>query len=156
MLPASPVLKRLLILKTGERLETTFTGTNSEFLIFTGSDSRDARVLRREVRRVEASSDDGVANGVLLGVAIGFAGPAIVTFASGVDKTEYPLGLGIGVIGAAVGGIIGWRLDKSNRGNELLYEASLNDKRSVREWNVGRLEMKAKKMRRCLDFDARE
>ena len=38
--------------------------------------------------------------------AVGFAGPVIVTLASGVDKTEVPLGLAIGVIGAGVGAAV--------------------------------------------------
>jgi hypothetical protein len=120
----SPGEPLTVILKTGDRIEGAFVGIECEVLRIDGYAGRDTKIPKQEVDRVEFTVNDGVSNGALWGAVIGFAGPAIVTFASGVDKTEYPLGLGIGVIGAAAGGLIGWQTDKSRAKTEVLYHAS--------------------------------
>jgi len=97
-------------LKAGDLINATFVHLSPEILTISTCTDSHTKVPRHEVSRVEVKVDDGVKKGVLLGAAIGFAGPLIVTFASGVDNTEYPLGLGIGLIGATAGGLIDWRV----------------------------------------------
>jgi len=56
----------IVILKTGDHIESTFVGIDPESLRIIGADNRAAQVPRQEVSRVEGKVDDGVTNGVLL------------------------------------------------------------------------------------------
>ncbi len=82
-------------------MECALKESGADDLTVITSTGSELKVAKSEVRKVE--TEDGIRNGVLIGAAVDFAGPVIVTLASGVDKTEVPLGLAIGVIGTGVG-----------------------------------------------------
>ncbi len=117
-----PTGKQIIVtLKAGDRLECAFKESGADDLTVVTSTGSELKVAKSEVRKVE--KEDDIRNGVLIGAAVGFAGPVIVTLASGVDRTEVPLGFAIGVIGAGVGAAVGYLLDKKRKGTEVLYQA---------------------------------
>ncbi len=111
----------IITLKAGDRLECAIKESGADDLTVITSTGSELKVAKSEVRKVE--TEDGIRNGVLIGAAVGFAGPVIVTLASGVDRTEVPLGFAIGVIGAGVGAAVGYLLDKKRKGTQVLYQA---------------------------------
>ncbi len=121
-LDSQPTGKQIIVtLKAGDRLECAFKESGADNLTVVTSTGSELKVAKSEVRKVE--KEDGIRNGVLIGAAVGFAGPVIVTLASGVDRTEVPLGFAIGVIGAGVGAAVGYLLDKKRKRTQVLYQA---------------------------------
>ncbi len=121
-LDSQPAGKQIIVtLKAGDRLECALKESEADDLIVVTLTRSELKIAKSEVRKVE--TEDGIRNGVLIGAAVGFAGPVIVTFASGVDRTEVPLGFAIGVIGAGVGAAVGYPLDKKRKGTRVLYQA---------------------------------
>ena len=121
-LDSQPAGKQIIVtLKAGDRLECALKESEADDLTVVTSTGSELKIAKSEVREVE--TEDGIRNGVLIGAAVGFAGPVIVTLASGVDRTEVPFGFAIGVIGAGVGAAVGYLLDKKRKGTQVLYQA---------------------------------
>jgi hypothetical protein len=119
---SQPVGKQIIVtLKAGDRIEYALKESGADDLTVVDSTGRELKIAKSEVSKVE--TEDGIRNGVLIGAAVGFAGPVIVTLASGVDRTEVPFGFAIGVIGAGVGAAVGYLLDKKRKGTQVLYQA---------------------------------
>ena len=123
-LDRQPTGKQIIVtLKAGGRVECVLKLPGADDLTVVTSTGRELKIAKSDVEEVEILVEDGIRNGVLIGAAVGFTGPVIVTFASGVDKTEVPLGFAIGVIGAGVGAAVGYLLDKKCKGPQVLYQA---------------------------------
>ena len=118
-----PEAEIIVTLKAGARLECVLKESGADDLTVITSTGGQLKVAKSEVEEVETIEKDGVRDGVLIGAAIGFAGPVIVTLVSGVDRTEVSLGFAVGVIGAGVGAAVGYLMDKSHKGTEVLYQA---------------------------------
>ena len=121
-LDRQPTGKQIIVtLKAGDRMEGAFKESGTDDLTRMTSTGRELKVAKSEVRSVE--TEDGIRNGVLIGAAVGFAGPVMVTLASGVDRTEITFGFIIATWGAGIGALLGYLVDKSHKGTEVLYQA---------------------------------
>ncbi len=118
-----PGKELIVTLKAGNRLEYALKELGADDVTVVTSTGRELKMAKSDVEEIETLVEDGIRDGVLIGAAVGFAGPVIVTLASGVDRTEVPLGFAIGVIGAGVGAAVGYLLDKKRKGTEVLYQA---------------------------------
>ena len=119
---SQPVGKQVIVtLKAGDRLECALRKSGADDLTVVTSTGSELKIAKSEVRKVE--TEDGIRNGVLIGAAVGFAGPVIVTLASGVDRTEITFGFIIATWGAGVGAAVGYLLDKKRKGTQVLYQA---------------------------------
>ena len=123
-LDSQPAGKEIIvILKTGDRLDGALKESGADDLTVITSTGSELKIAKSDVEEIGTLVEDGIRDGVLIGAAVGFAGPVIVTFASGVDRTEVPLGVAISVIGAEVGAAVGYLLDKKRKGTQVLYQA---------------------------------
>ncbi len=114
----------VVILKAVDHIECVFKSSGPRDLTLIHASGNELTLPKLGIREVIMEDyDDRVRNGTLIGVAIGFAGPVLVTLASGVDRTEIPFGFIIGTVGACVGAAVGWQLDKRRRGTEVLCRA---------------------------------
>ena len=118
----------VITMKSGERVKGTFQQHDAETLFVAEVNGSERPIPEREVAKVVRplvegdSSWDGAAIGAAIGYGGGWAGLAAMKSGGGdwawSDAFEM-----FGPIGAGVGALVGYLVDKSHKGTEVLYQA---------------------------------
>lgn len=119
----------IVTLRAGDRLEATYQGATDDALLLRSFQGQGIQVPKNEVLRVEAVASDGVKDGVLWGMGLGFAGGFLVGLvacaADGGCRSEPPAFVATvyGAGGAAAGALTGLAIDAATKKREVLYQA---------------------------------
>ena len=120
--PGSRVIVTLI---DGGRVEGTFRLLGQDELAFTDSNGRDLGIAKSNIRRIVTRGDgDGLANGSIMGAAIGL-GTAAAILAAAASGDGYVLGSakwGAPLLLSAAGGVIGLFVDRAHRNDRVVYE----------------------------------
>ena len=124
----------IVLLKEGKRVEGSLTVRTEESLLIQTSRRDTLTLQRRTIRRVMKAerTPDSTRNGTLIGTGVGFGigfGTMVAVeksvTASSFELAEENLSLAIlgGLIGAGVGAVSGWAIDRHEPTHEVLYKA---------------------------------
>ncbi len=118
----------IFTMKSGERVDGAFQQHDAEILFVAEVNGSERPIPERDVAKVVRplvegdSSWDGAAIGAAIGYGGGWAGLAAMKSGGGdwawSDAFEM-----FGPIGAGVGALVGYLVDKSHKGTEVLYQA---------------------------------
>ena len=117
----------LVTMNSGDRLPGVFQASDAENLFITDVAGQGKQIPKTEVTKVvrPPMTRDSPWNGAKIGAAAGFAGGVVVGLRMGdYWGNEEAVGIGIfGPIGAAVGFLTGYLIDKARPSEEVLYQA---------------------------------
>jgi hypothetical protein len=120
--PGSRVIVTLI---DGGRVEGTFRLLGQDELALTDSKGRDLGIAKSNIRRIVMRGEgDGLANGSMIGAAIGL-GTAAAILAAAASGDGYVLGSakwGAPLLLSAAGGVIGFFVDRTHRNDRQVYE----------------------------------
>ena len=124
-----------ITLKAGDRVECSLKEAGDDDLIVVTSTGSEPKLAKSEVLLIVGEKDDDVQDGTLKGLGVGFLGGALIAARIlgaishnegggwSAEATAYVLGSG--AVGAGIGVLVGFSLDKSLRHGEteVLYQA---------------------------------
>ena len=118
----------LVTMNSGDRLRGVFQASDGEDLFITDIDGQEKQIPKAQVTKVVRPSvkEDTPWNGAKVGAAVGFAAGVVVGLKMGnYWGNEEAVGIAIfGPIGAAVGLLTGYAIDKARPGEDVLYKAN--------------------------------
>jgi len=116
----------VVVLKNGEKTKCTFRKSTTESIVVTDATADERTIPKSEIRRIlgPRGDEDRLLNGALIGLATGFGAGAILGYGISVNadvatRITIPV---IGGLGAGIGTLIGYLVDKRHRTREILYE----------------------------------
>ncbi|GAB4108095.1 MAG: hypothetical protein Kow001_03430 [Acidobacteriota bacterium] len=119
----------IVTLRAGDRLDATYQGATEDALLLRSIQGQTIQVPKNEVLRVETVASDGVRDGVLWGMGLGFAGGflagLVACAADGGCRSEPPAFVATvyGAGGAGAGALTGLAIDSAQKKREVLYQA---------------------------------
>jgi ABC-type Fe3+-hydroxamate transport system substrate-binding protein len=122
----SPGARLVITVASGDRVDGAFSGLQSGILLLTDAAGGEFSIPRSEVRRIIALAyKDDLTNGVLIGAGIGLGAAVVILAAIGAGdgyvlpsaKWGAPLTL------ASAGALLGAVIDRSRKGERVLYQA---------------------------------